>query len=703
MQALLAFGRTVGQFLAWPIKELGRRNILMALVAALVAWMIVPSAIFALAMAGSGVAEQAISQPIPFALIFGGPAIATMALGALGRKSASPQQRVWYGRLATVTLIVGLIGACRTIIAYHFTPIQLDGAEVSSWWTGVFLMLDRQGFFATFDQLPLARLLLFYGLPLVCLAVGLAALWGETAATMLRQIAGQQIDTRKRAEATSVYGSAAWLNSAPERMRQFFLRADSPSGLIFGQLHTAPTTELLSYPLEAHMITIAPSRSGKGVFIAGNLLAGAIGLPGGWTGPVIVIDPKPESYFIAAPARQKLRRQVLMDPFAVGAGLVVSKGIKPPVSMQTGRYNFLDVVRPGEDGWPDIDGLAANLLPAGTSGENNAWVDEGGRTILQALILTVANWHADIGVGRSLVGVLQLWVRGETAVKKLWHALAAKPECHFAATMLHAAAGYATAEGTGGAAYRSAVTGALKWIHAPQMQAILQTSDFSMDDLFGARLDIYLTMHPDHLAGNGGWFRLFLALPSLLAARGIQPKQRLLIIADEAGVIGKSEAIERGFKLAAGGGISYWALLQDVHTLRKVYGEEGADSMLANSQIVQVFGANRADKKYCEEVSAMLGKVTYQIETSSESAGESRQAFAMWGGKNEGTSTNTQLVSEDLMKPDDIAQMTSDEQIIMAQLRDGKRQHPIHAYKVRYFERPELKDYAAPNPHRSSM
>ena len=83
------------------------------------------------------------------------------------------------------------------------------------------------------------------------------------------------------------------------------------SGL-FSLISNGHENQLLGWSGDGHIITVAPTRSGKGVgLVVPNLLH--------YPGSVLVIDPKGENYAITADFRRKMFRQeiICLDPFHV--------------------------------------------------------------------------------------------------------------------------------------------------------------------------------------------------------------------------------------------------------------------------------------------------------------------------------------------------------------------------------------------------
>ena len=87
------------------------------------------------------------------------------------------------------------------------------------------------------------------------------------------------------------------------------LLVDKPNGLIVGR-EDRERGRLLRYDGEAHLLTLAPTRSGKGVgAVIPNLLTAERS--------ILCIDPKGENARVTARARRRLGPVHVLDPFSV--------------------------------------------------------------------------------------------------------------------------------------------------------------------------------------------------------------------------------------------------------------------------------------------------------------------------------------------------------------------------------------------------
>jgi type IV secretion system protein VirD4 len=113
-----------------------------------------------------------------------------------------------------------------------------------------------------------------------------------------------------RGTAATSHGSAAW--AEPRQLRRDLAApalARDPAALLVGR---APSRRggLLRYTGPAHLLTIAPTRSGKGVgTVLPNLLLS--------NRPILCVDPKGENACISARARRRFGPVHVLDPFGV--------------------------------------------------------------------------------------------------------------------------------------------------------------------------------------------------------------------------------------------------------------------------------------------------------------------------------------------------------------------------------------------------
>ena len=172
---------------------------------------------------------------------------------------------------------------------------------------------------------------------------------------------------RRRSRSSDSHGSATWGRGDDLR---------GGTGLLLGR---DADGALLRYSGEGHLLTVAPTRSGKGTScVIPNLLT--------YPGSVVVSNVKGELYAVT----QRHRKDALgtetypIDPFGV-------------VTNASASFNPLDLVDPTLDTAIDNARLIADMLVVvDRRGGNAAFWDEEARSLLVGLILYVTSW-ADHG------------------------------------------------------------------------------------------------------------------------------------------------------------------------------------------------------------------------------------------------------------------------------------------------------------------
>jgi type IV secretion system protein VirD4 len=437
----------------------------------------------------------------------------------------------------------------------------------------------------------------------------------------------------------SVFGTARWADRKDRKPL-----AAKNDGLLIGR--DTQTGDLLRYDGPAHLLTMAPTRTGKGVgTVIPNLLTA--------DRSVICIDPKGENARIAFRARQRFGPVHVLDPFAV-------------TGHRSAAFNPLDGFdAKGADVAEDSGMLADALVhdEPGMAGDAH-WNEEAKALIAGLILFTVA---AEPPADRHL-GTLRKHL---TLAPQTFAALLARMQEMDACNGLIARAanrhlGKSDREASG---VVSAAQRHTHFLDSPRMTAVLQRSDFAFADLKRGTATVFLVLPPDRLSTYARWLRLIVTRSLTdMARQAATPARPVLYMLDEFAALGRLEPVERAMGLMAGYGVQLWPILQDIHQLRAAYGR-GAGTFLSNAAVLQVFGVN--DVETAELIGKAIGKTDAVYTTQSWSEGK--------------TSTAQSIAARDLINPDEIMRMPGDRMIL---LRQGQR--PIWARKLRYFEDAEF-------------
>ena len=533
--------------------------------------------------------------------------------------------------------------------------------------------------------------------PEVGLAVKAGGVGGLLALTLLAAL------TSPRAiEPSSAHGTASW--GAGRSL------IDAERGLVLGRsggkppdvghaversrgrVETRKPGPLLRYDGPGHVLTVAPTRAGKGV---GAVVPNLLDHPG----PVVVTDPKGENLALTARYRAGVlgHRVVALDPFGLAPGGLfgdVGRG-----RVERGRLNPLDLVGFGSADAADDAALIAEMIVVedGGSGENRFWSDEA-KALLAGLALYVA---LDFdGPARSLLTVRELL----TSDAKAFKALIGTMKGHDDSVVRRAGNRMDRKHERELSAVVSTAQSHTHFLDSPRMEAVLGRSTFDPADLrpghrsghvwgvgdhalpeggAGRRphpgpLSVYLLLPPDRLDAFSRWLRLSVATTiSALARLGPlaggapAPERRALFLLDEFAQLGPMPPVRRAVSLMAGYGLQVWPFLQDLGQLRRLYPKDW-ESFVANSDVVQAFGTT--DQFTAEYLSKMAGTAT--VFHQSQSAGRSRGKHPSRSQSAGATETSRPLIT-----PDELRRLGRDDQVLLV-----RGEEPVLARRIAHYE-----------------
>ncbi len=329
----------------------------------------------------------------------------------------------------------------------------------------------------------------------------------------------------------------------------------------------------LTYSGDSHLMTFAPTGSGKGrSLIIPTLLS--------YPGPVVVIDPKGENYSVTARRRREMGHQVVvLDPFEKA-----TRGLTPG-----DKFNPFDIFKlPGTIVDADASMLAWQLA-AGHSFSRDPFWDIVGSSFLFGLIAHVAT-----GVPaeeRNLNKVLK-YLYSDDVVYNLAVLLDSKtvvcPHAHREIAAFLQLPERDTRP--------SVLATALSWVKSLNTQSVesmMETSTFDLNDLMeGKPISIYLCIPPDKLTSHKALLRMWVAaLLTSVLRRPEQPEQKTLFILDECAQLGTMPLLEQAVTLLRGYGLQVWTFWQDLEQIRSNY-PNGHSTLVNNAAVHQAFGIN---------------------------------------------------------------------------------------------------------------
>jgi type IV secretion system protein VirD4 len=452
------------------------------------------------------------------------------------------------------------------------------------------------------------------------------------------------------------HGSARFAN------RKELKKLQREDGLLIGR--NPHTGRLLHYGGPAHLITLAPTRAGKGVgTVIPNLLAAERS--------VLVIDPKGENARIAGEARRRFGTVHVLDPFEVSG-------------MPSAAYNPLDRLAPDSlDLGEDAASLTEALVMDPPGQVTEAHWNEEAKAILGGLIMFCV-CHEDRN-RRTLATVREYLTLPPEKLRSL---LELMQDSDAAGGLIARAANRFLGKADREAA--SVLSNAQRHTHfldSPRIAKVLSRSDFHFSDLRHRIISVFLVLPPNRMDAYSRWLRLLVSQglqdiardaerpQSASEGRSERLKAPALFLLDEFAALGRLEAVERAMGLMAGYGLQLWPILQDMSQLKDLYGER-AGTFIANAGVQQVFGVN--DFETAKWLSQMIGQETAGFQTDSFKPGD-------------GPSFSNNLTGRDLLTPDEIMQLRPENQLLRVQ-----GQATAVAQKLRYYADPEFKGLFVP-------
>ena len=406
--------------------------------------------------------------------------------------------------------------------------------------------------------------------------------------------------------------------------------------------------KLLRYDGPAHLLTIAPTRSGKGVgTIIPNLLTA--------NRSVVCIDPKGENARVALRQREAFGPVHCLDPFGISG--------RP-----TARYNPLDRLDAGS---LDLAEDAMTLADALVFDENETeahWNEEA-KALISGIILYVV-CH-DNAAHRTLTSVRDYLTLAPDDFAALLTVMQASDGA--GGLIARAANRYLSKSHREAAGVLSGAQRHTHFLDSPRIAQVVGGSDFAFADLKDKVATVFLILPPDRLDTYSRWLRLLVAQAiGEMARSSAKPPRPVLFLLDEFAALGRLQPVERAMGLMAGYGLQLWPILQDIHQLRSLYGTS-AGTFLSNAGVLQAFGVNDFDT--ADMLSKTMGRETITYETDGRS-----EKDVMVKDPERSLSKTQHLATRNLMDPNEIMKLAPDTLLLM---RVGE--NPLIVKKLRYY------------------
>ena len=461
----------------------------------------------------------------------------------------------------------------------------------------------------------------------------------------------------RQARKVTTYGSARWADAADIRKAGL----TQPAGVFLGQ-HDG---HYLRHEGPEHVLTFAPTRSGKGVgLVVPTLLS--------WPASAVIHDIKGENWQITAGWRSRFSHCLLFNP----------------TDASSAAYNPLLEVRRGAHEVRDVQNIADILVdPEGALEKRNHW-EKTSHALLVGAILHVLY----AGEDKTLRGVANFLSDPASPFELTLHRMMTTKHLGDAQHPVVASAAREVLNKSDNerSGVLSTAMSFLGLYRDPTVAEVTSRCDWRIADLIAAEhpVSLYLVVPPSDISRTKPLIRLILnqigrrLTESLDGSDGIERRHKLLLMLDEFPALGRLDFFETALAFMAGYGIRSFLIAQSLNQIDKAYGQN--HSILDNCHVRVTFATN--DERTAKRISETLGTAT-ELRAQRNYAGH---RLAPWLGH---LMVSRQETARPLLTPGEVMQLPTDEAVVMV-----SSVAPIKAKKLRYFADANFKPRVLPPP-----
>jgi type IV secretion system protein VirD4 len=353
-------------------------------------------------------------------------------------------------------------------------------------------------------------------------------------------------------------------------------------GMGFSSRVEKKTGELVTYSGEGHLITFAPTGTGK---TSGPVITNALKHPG----QLIVLDMKGEVYAATADARRAMGQEVCVIDLRDDG--------------ENGSLNPLDLAaRCGTDPAAMARAFAAEIIERGAEERDRFWNDWAETMIAGAVAWLLADLPQE---ERRLSRVFDLFT-GDDVTYEIAVMLDAKKVSHRAAKAAFASFLQLPEQNTRGSVLGT-VQSHLRLFDSDLVRRVTDSSTMDLDAFIaGEPMSLYIIVPPSRLQAYRPLLRMWISgLILLLTQRKRKPKERTLMLCDEIGNLGRIEALLTATTLLRSWGLTVWTFWQNAAQLQ-IYGPQ-ANTLVDNAGVIQAFGARNL--RMAQDLANLIGGI----------------------------------------------------------------------------------------------
>jgi type IV secretion system protein VirD4 len=442
----------------------------------------------------------------------------------------------------------------------------------------------------------------------------------------------------------SLHGSARWADRKDIEAAGLLAKKgeDSDGVYVGGWVDKKGTLHYLRHSGPEHVLTYAPTRSGKGLgLVLPTLLS--------WPHSTFITDLKGELWALTAGWRKKYAHNKVIR-------------FEPASAQGSAAWNPLDEIRVGtEYEIGDVQNLATMIVDPDGKGLNSHW-DKTAFALLTGVILHALYKARDDGGVATLPSVDRMLSDPEKPVSDLWVEMATYPHADGRPLPVISSAGQDMLdrpEEEAGSVLSTAKS-FLALYRDNVVAANVSRSDFKIKDLMNDEdpVSLYIITQPNDKARLRPLVRILINMIIRLSADKmdfengrpkVHYKHKMLAMLDEFPSLGKLEIMQESLAFIAGYGIKCYLICQDLNQLKSVETGYGPDETITSSCHVQnAYPPNRIET--AEHLSKLTGITTVVKEQITTSG---KRVSAMLGQ----VSRTTQEVQRPLLTADECMRM----------------------------------------------
>jgi type IV secretion system protein VirD4 len=342
--------------------------------------------------------------------------------------------------------------------------------------------------------------------------------------------------------------------------------------------------ELITYSGDGHLITFAPTGTGK---TSGPVISNALTHPG----QLIVLDPKGEVHKATGQARRDMGQRVYVLDLRDGA--------------ETDSLNPLDLaVYSGTDPAAIARSFAAELIERAPDERDRFWNDWA-ETVITGGVAWVL---ADKPEKCRLSALFDLFTEDD-AIYAISCLFDLKQMQNRAAKAAFSSFLQLPSENTRPSVLGTALSH-LRLFDSDLARRLTDKSTIDIQGLIkGEPMSLYIIVPPARLTAYRPLLRIWLSgLILALTHREAVPEHRTLMLCDEIGNLGRIDAFLTAATLMRSWGLTLWTFWQNAAQLQ-IYGAQ-ANTLVDNAGVIQVFGARNL--RMSTDLANLVGSIAPQ-------------------------------------------------------------------------------------------